>query len=126
MDFELGALNIDEWYAKRTGTTQANFGTVVSQEYARMRIHDVMAREGPDVSMPWTLSVHRAQSAEDGVEGWSVTPSSKEQMNEITAILDEGLRLGALGLAPPSVTLAKASPPTKCLKRKRPPPTTAA
>jgi hypothetical protein len=98
MDFELGALNIDEWYAKRTGTTQANFGTVVSQEYARMRIHDGMALEGPDVSMPWTLSVHRAQSAEDGVEGWSVTPGSKEQMNEITAILDEGLRLGALGV----------------------------
>jgi len=98
MDFELGALNIDEWYAKRTGTTQANFGTVVSQEYARMRIHEGMALEGPDVSMPWTLSVHRAQSAEDGVEGWSATPSSKEQMNEITAILDEGLRLGALGV----------------------------
>ncbi|MBO9450280.1 aminoacylase [Tropicibacter sp. R16_0] len=98
MDFEIGALNIDEWYAKRTGTTQANFGTVVGQEYARMRIHDGMALEGPDVSMPLSLSVHRAQSAEDGVEGWSVTPSTREQMNEITAILDEGLRQGALGI----------------------------
>ena len=98
MDFEIGALNIDEWYAKRAGSTQANFGTVVGQEYARMRVHDGMALEGPDVSMPLTLSLHRAQSAEDGVEGWSVTPSTREQMNEITAILDEGLRLGALGV----------------------------
>ncbi len=98
MDFEIGALNIDEWYAKREGATQANFGTVVGQEYARMRVHDDMALEGPDVSMPLSLSVHRAQSAEDGVEGWSVTPSTREEMNEITAILDEGLRLGALGI----------------------------
>ncbi len=98
MDFELGALNIGEWYAAREGNTQANFGTVVSQEYARMRIHDGMALEGPNVSMPWTLSVHRADAAEDGVDGWSVTRSDLEQMNQITAILDEGLREGALGV----------------------------
>ncbi len=98
MDFELGALNIDEWYAKREGTTQANFGTVVGQEYARMRVHDGMALEGPDVSMPLTLSVHRAKAAEDGVDGWSVTKSTLDQMNEITQILDEGLRLGAIGV----------------------------
>ena len=40
MDFEVGALNIDEWYAAREGKTQANFGTVVGQEFARMRVHD--------------------------------------------------------------------------------------
>lgn len=98
MDFELGALNIGEWYAAREGNTQANFGTVISQEYARMRVHDGMALEGPNVSMPLTLSVHRAEAAEDGVDGWSVTRSNLEQMNQITAILDEGLRQGALGI----------------------------
>ncbi|MFA3915587.1 aminoacylase [Ruegeria hyattellae] len=98
MDFELGALNIPEWYAAREGNTQANFGTVVGQEYARMRVHDGMALEGPDVSMPLTLSVHRAEAAEDGVDGWSVTKSTLDQMNEITAILDEGLREGAIGV----------------------------
>ena len=98
MDFELGALNIDDWYAKREGNTQANFGTVVGQEYARMRIHDGMALEGPDVSMPLTLSVHRAEAAKDGVDGWSVTKSNLEQMNQITGILDEGLRQGAIGV----------------------------
>ena len=97
MDFELGALNIDEWYAAREGNTQANFGTVISQEFARMRIHDNLALEGSDVTMPYTFD-YRAQAAEDGVNGWSVTPSSREQMNAITEILDEGLRLGALGV----------------------------
>ncbi len=98
MDFEIGALNIGEWYDAREGNTQANFGTVVGQEYARMRVHDGMALEGPNVSMPITLSVHRAESVEDGVNGWSVTRSNLDQMNQITAILDEGLREGALGV----------------------------
>nr|WP_319383844.1 amidohydrolase family protein [uncultured Roseibium sp.] len=97
MDFEVGAANIGEWYAAREGKTQANFGTVVGQEFARMRVHDGLALEGPDISMPFFFD-YRAQAAEDGVDGWSVTPSSREQMNEITAQLDEGLRLGAIGV----------------------------
>ena len=97
MDFEIGAANIDEWYAAREGTTQANFGTVVGQEFARMRVHDGLALEGPDISMPFFFD-YRADAAEDGVDGWSVTPSSRDQMNQITAQLDEGLRLGALGV----------------------------
>jgi len=98
MDFEVGALNVAEWYAAREGKTQANFGTVAGQEYARMRVHDGMALEGPDVSMPYMLSVHRAESAEDGVNGWSVTKSSIDQVNEVHEILDEELRQGALGI----------------------------
>lgn len=97
MDFEIGALNVDEWYAAREGATQANFGTVVGQEFARMRVHDGLALAGPNVSMPYFFD-YRAEAAEDGVNGWSVTPSNREQMNQITATLDEGLRLGALGV----------------------------
>ncbi|MEP5171023.1 MAG: amidohydrolase family protein [Shimia thalassica] len=97
MDFEVGALNISEWYAAREGKTQANFGTVVGQEFARMRIHDGLALEGPNVSMPFFFD-YRAEAAEDGVDGWSVTRSDLDQMNAISAILDEGLRQGALGV----------------------------
>ena len=35
MDFEVGALNITEWYAKRDGKLQATFGAVVGQDFAR-------------------------------------------------------------------------------------------
>jgi hypothetical protein len=97
MDFEIGAVNIDEWYAARDGKTQANFGTVVGQEFARMRVHDGLALEGPNVSMPYFFD-YRTEAAKDGVDGWSVTRSSVEQLNEITKTLDEGLRLGALGV----------------------------
>ena len=98
MDFEVGALNVAEWYTAREGKTQANFGTVAGQEYARMRVHDGMELAGPDVSMPYTLSVHRAEAAEDGVDGWSVTKSSFDQINQVHEILDEELRQGALGI----------------------------
>ncbi len=97
MDFEVGALNIAEWYAAREGNTQANFGTVVGQEFARMRIHDGLALEGPNVSMPYFFD-YRVEAAEDGVDGWSVSRSDLDQMNAISAILDEGLRQGALGV----------------------------
>lgn len=97
MDFEAGALNINEWYKKREGNLQANFGTTVSQEFARMRIHDGLKLEGPDVSMP-NFFKFRAMAQEDGVNGWSVTPSNVDQMNKITKILDEGLRQGAVGV----------------------------
>jgi len=98
MDFELGALNIDQWYAAREGKTQANFGTTVGQELARMRVHDGLQLEGPNISMPYALAF-RADAARDGVDGWSVTRSSVQQMNKITDTLDEGLRQGALGVA---------------------------
>ncbi|MBW2390011.1 MAG: aminoacylase, partial [Deltaproteobacteria bacterium] len=98
MDFEAGALNIDEWYAARKDKSQANFGTTVSQEFARMRVHDGLALEGPSISMPYFFDL-RAEAAKDEVDGWSVTRSNVEQMNAITAILDEGLRQGAIGVA---------------------------
>ena len=97
MDFEIGALNIDEWYKKREGNLQANYGTTVSQEFARMRVHDGLKLEGPNISMPDLFEI-RAIAQEDGVNGWSVTPSNVEQMNQISEILDEGLRLGAVGV----------------------------
>lgn len=97
MDFEVGAANIDEWYAARKGKTQANYGTVIGQEIARMRVHDGLKLEGPNVSMP-DFFKYRIEAAKDGVDGWSVTRSSVDEMNEISKTLDEGLRLGALGV----------------------------
>ena len=84
MDFEVGALNTSEWYAARKGKLQANYGTVASQEFARMRVHDKMELKGENISMPYLFTL-RAESAKDGVNGWSVTKSTTEQMNQITS-----------------------------------------
>jgi hypothetical protein len=97
MDFEGGAANIDEWYAARDGKTQANYGTVVGHEVTRMRVHDGLPLTGPNISMPFLFD-YRVKAAEDGVDGWSVSRSNVDQMNEISQTLDEGLRLGAIGV----------------------------
>ena len=36
MDFEIGAVNVAEWYAEREGKWPVNFGTVVAHEFHRM------------------------------------------------------------------------------------------
>ena len=63
-----------------------------------MRVHDGLKLVGPNISMPYFFDF-RTKAAGDGVDGWSVTRSSVDQMNEITSTLDEGLRQGAIGVA---------------------------
>ena len=69
----------------------------MGQEFARMRIHDGLALEGSDISMRYLFDF-RAEAAKDKVDGWSVTRSNVDQMNELMKTLDEGLREGAIGI----------------------------
>ena len=82
MDLEVGASMVSKWYAAKEGKWPLNYGTCASQELARMMIHDPEV----DLSEPVDATVvfeKRAQSGKDGVQGWSVTKSSLEQMNKI-------------------------------------------
>jgi len=99
MDLEIGAINVDEWYASKRGQWPLNCGTTISQEGVRMPVHDPGAEiEGPQEATTILGSLQNVVAA-DGVPGWSMTRSTVEQMNTITAMLDEGLRQGALGVA---------------------------
>lgn len=99
MDLEMGAINVDQWYAAKKDQWPLNYGTTISQEGVRMLVHDPEAKiEGPQDATA-ILGDLQNKTAADGVPGWSVTRSTLEQMNKITALLDEGLRQGALGLA---------------------------
>ena len=94
MDYELGALNAGAWYDREAGKWPINYGTCTSHELARMVVHD-----GFDLSLPVDAVDGfklRARSGEDGIEGWSVTVSNSDQINEITRLLDADLRAGAL------------------------------
>lgn len=97
MDLEYGAWPVDTWYASKDGNWPMNYGTLVSQELIRMIVHDGLVINGPMDAVN-ALSEGRGFAAKDGIEGWSVTQSNLEQMNRITALLDEGLRQGALGM----------------------------
>lgn len=106
MDLEIGSINVEKFYSQREGKWQTNFGTPVSQELARMVVLDGMALEEPYTAQH--LGALRAQSSkDDGVPGWAVTPSNLEQMNAVTAILDEELRKGALGVGSTAGYMAK-------------------
>ena len=94
LDFELGGLNVGAWYDQEKGKWPINYGLCVSQELARMVVHD-----GLNISEPTDASdafdLRAEASKDDGIEGWSVSVSNLEQMNKITQILDENLRQGA-------------------------------
>ena len=59
-----------------------------------MTVHDGLVIDKPvDAVDGFKL---RAESVKDNVEGWSVTVSNLDQINQITKRLDENLRQGAL------------------------------
>ena len=95
LDYELGALNIADWYEREKGQWPVNYGQCVAHEIVRMVVHDGMDLSEPvDAVDGFMLRVK--SSEDDGVEGWSVTVSSLDQINQITKLLDENLRQGAL------------------------------
>ena len=97
LDFEIGAINVDAWYAEREGKWPVNLGTVVAQEYHRMRVLDKMPL--PDPVDVWQLGKWRGESyKENNIPDWAVTKPNLEQLNAILAGLDEELRVGALGV----------------------------
>ena len=95
LDTEVGALNIAAWYDREKGKWPINYGQCVAQEMARMIVHDGLEITDP-VDASDVFNLRAKSSKDDGIEGWSVTVSNLDQMNEITMILDENLRQGAL------------------------------
>ena len=93
MDMEAGVINVADWYAEKKDKWPINYGATVGHELARHVIHEGFKAKGAtDVT---GAVISRGKSTETK---WSVTRSSMEQMNQITKILDDGLREGALGV----------------------------
>lgn len=61
----------------------------------KIKIHDNLKLTEP-VDAVDVFKLRAKSVADDGVNGWSVTVSNLEQINEINKILDENLRQGAL------------------------------
>ena len=98
MDLELGAINIDDWYAMREGQWVSNYGAAASHEFHRMKVLDGMPMEAPaDGDQFGAL---RNQSYEENdIPDWAVTRASLDQLNQMLANIDEDLQAGALGIA---------------------------
>jgi cytosine/adenosine deaminase-related metal-dependent hydrolase len=98
MDLEAGSSSVGEWYQNKDKSGwQVNYGTTANVSLTRMLVHD------PEVSIKEPVDASNAggyieASAEDGVQGWSVSRSNIDQLNRIMQLLDEDLRQGALGV----------------------------
>lgn len=92
MDLEVGSppTKIDEFYKKFAGNSILNYGTCVSHEFARAEVLD-----GFD---DWKhLTAHDGVVSRKFGQEWSLTRPNLEQGNQILAMMDEGLRQGAVG-----------------------------
>jgi len=105
MDFEAGAGDIAKWYAEAEGKTQANYGMVVLATLARATVLDgpEIVADANDMGGLFPLVGRAAENAQKQGRkpGWSSTLPNKEEMTQIMARVDEGLRQGALGVGAP-------------------------
>ena len=98
LDLEMGVLKVKAWYERKAQEGwQVNYGVTAGLGQIRLTVHDpeVAINEPLDFC---NLLTYINQAAKDGVPGWSVTPSTIKQMNQIMQLLDEELRQGALGV----------------------------
>jgi hypothetical protein len=95
LDYEVGAFNIAAWYDREAGKWPINYGQCVAHESSRVNVLDGI--DLPDPIDAYDAFILRAKATEaDDVADWSVTVSNLEQINQITRVLDENLRQGAL------------------------------
>nr|WP_321398595.1 amidohydrolase family protein [uncultured Desulfobacter sp.] len=92
MDLETGAYGpkVAEWYKTREGKSPINFGVSSSHEFARASVLDGF-KDWKFFNTPDALKSRVKQ-------GWSKTRPTLEQGNKILFEMDEGLRLGAIGI----------------------------
>ncbi|NIB38443.1 aminoacylase [Pseudomaricurvus alkylphenolicus] len=108
LDLEGGAINVGSWYKKKEGRWQINFGVAASYPFARMAVHDTEVSFQVAVDFGSGGS-HIAKAAADGLSGWSESRSNTHQINQISALIDEDLRQGAIGVGIPLAYMARAA-----------------
>ena len=95
MDLEAGVYGprIDDWYKMHAGKSQLNYGTSSGHEFARTKVTQNL----PDddlLDAPWSVVKGRASGT-----AWSDEVLNLDKGNRMLAIIDQGLRQGALGIA---------------------------
>ena len=88
MDLEYGTLGsaVNEWYAKREGKTQLNFGTASSHELARSLVLDKFR----------AIDVSEGALSRTAGNGWALGVPNAEELEAILKEIDVGLAAGAV------------------------------
>ncbi len=95
MDLEAGVYGprVDEWYRMHAGRSQVNYGTASGHEFARIKVMQNL----PDADLldaPYSVVKGRGSGTK-----WFEKVATLEEGNRMLALIDEGLRQGALGVA---------------------------
>ena len=90
MDLEVGTLGtyMDQWYKEREGKTQVNYGAASSHEFARSLVLDGAT----------AIDTPEAVNSRAAGNGWSSKKINLEEGNKILQVIDDGLRVGGLGI----------------------------
>ncbi|MEL0008143.1 MAG: amidohydrolase family protein, partial [Luminiphilus sp.] len=88
MDLEYGTLGsaVNEWYAKREGKTQLNFGTASSHELARSLVLDKFR----------AIDVSEGALSRTAGNSWALGVPNAEELEAILKEIDVGLAAGAV------------------------------
>ena len=95
MDLEAGVYGprVDEWYRMHAGRSQVNYGTASGHEFARTKVMQNLA-DADLLDAPYSVVKARGSGTK-----WFEKVATLEEGNQMLAIIDEGLRQGALGVA---------------------------
>jgi len=94
LELELGVLPVEKWYASMEGKSQTNYGATASVQGAREMVLNPKYK---------TIDGATVNDLELGKEtsfdmAWSTQVATDDQVEQILALLEEGLKQGALGI----------------------------
>ncbi|MDH4360190.1 MAG: amidohydrolase family protein [Nitrospirota bacterium] len=95
MDLEAGVYGprVDDWYKMHEGKSQVNYGTASGHEFARTKVMQNLPDEDL-LDAPYSVVKGRASGT-----AWFEKVATLDEGNRMLALIDEGLRQGALGVA---------------------------
>jgi hypothetical protein len=91
MDLEMGAWPVDQWYSRREGKSQANYGATVGHFGIRDDVFSGITYSTGNMVLEAWKSKHQ----------WSVHKASPEELQAILMKVEQGLKEGALGVGTP-------------------------
>ena len=92
MDLEAGALPVSVYYDAKSGVSLANYGVSVGHASARLLLMDGVESHGSP------MMTHALEKAGETGNRWSVDKATDTQLDEIDALVRNGIHDGGLGI----------------------------
>lgn len=96
LELEVGSYPVEDFYAWKEGSAQANYGTSVGHAWIRLGVPLKIDPKGDGLYSGFLpVAIH------DGGADWNAKPVNEEQSKEILEKVEDGLKKGGLGIGFP-------------------------